>query len=219
MYLLVRLSLAILLPSLLLGWAIAGCRPVHLEIPASSITATPRYYDGEIYLPKTVTRDSLRVTVWRTIYMGGFTRTSGGTTLREEPGVQVYMELENRSDNTVFIQEAGESDSARPPYYLVDDKGRHYPARGRGWSYRPDGYEPPSTITPLSTPTGTFASGPYRQLLPSEGQVPPGEITEFTLTFSGIPEDVEALTLVMEGIGSADGHRYTLRIPLPLPKP
>ena len=185
---------------------------------ASSVkTPTPAaFYDGEIRTSATTSGGSLRLELWRVTYTPGSSGTVQGRTLVIVAQTIVYLKLTNAGTSAVQLWEGVTfPDPQQAPFYLIDDQGRRFPARGQGWtSYSDTASTPLPTAAPSS---GAAITGPQPLTLPGEGIVQPGETAEFSLGFGGIPKDVRELTLVMEQVQAPDGQQYTLKLPVPLP--
>ena len=185
----------ILLVLAFLAGLITACTPYRAADEPSP------YYSGEVRRITRVVAGPLQLTLWRVTYEAGHTKLTSGTTFIMPPRTSLDLWLKNAGGSPVVVEGTtapiqippGAEPPAPPPYYLIDEVGRPYPATGNGWT-RFEGDAPEQ-----------------------DGKALPGKTVEFSLGFDGIPQSVKALTLVMENLRTEAGARYDLRLPVPLP--
>jgi hypothetical protein len=118
------------------------------------------------------------------------------------PNTDVDASVVNNSPRAVELFSRSESETPLPgeapayvpegsAYYLVDDKGRWYPASISG-AENPDGPRP-------------------------QVRALPGETTNLSLYFEPVRGDARAVTLVLEDVRDDAGRTYDLTVRLPLP--
>jgi hypothetical protein len=161
------------------------------------------YHNGETRRETTADAGPLELRVWWVEYRSATGGRSGAAQVITGPRTTVHLMLKNAGTNPAIISPGvsgpgvspdGEDVPPLPPYYLLDERGRRFSSAGTpGWSCQSD------------DPLGC------------DGRAHPGRTTEFSLSFGGIPRDVGSLTLVMDGVKTEEGDKYSFEIPVSLP--